>query len=164
MEAATLLVLHNQQSLVRIGKPISFQDQPQTSIRPQIFTLIKLTPGPKMEDRLQRTVVPWTEQPLLLFATESKLTCRYVRLSRTTSKTTLLGTASQTSQSRGPMRQKARIITVVGHRIKRMKDLISLQEIRLKWISALKHLEAHLRQTSTFTTDIAKGETKTQQV
>ena len=58
MEAATLLVLPNRQSLVRIGKPTSFQDQPQTSIRPQIFTLIKLTPGPKMEDRLQRTVVP----------------------------------------------------------------------------------------------------------
>ena len=162
MEAATSLVLLNRQSLVRIGKPTSFKGQPQTLIQPQIFTLTRLVPGPKMVDQQQRTVVLSTEQRPLLFATEFKLTCRCARLSQTTFKTTSSGTASRTLQSRGPMRQKARIITAVGHRIKLMRDLISLQEIRLKWISALKRLAVHRLQTSIFTTDIVKGETKTQ--
>lgn len=58
MEAAILLVSLNQQLLVKIENPTSFKGQPQTSIRLKIFTVIKLTPGPKMEDRRPRTVVP----------------------------------------------------------------------------------------------------------
>ena len=96
MEAAILSVLLNRQSLDRIGKPTSFKGQPQTLIQPQIFMLTRLAPGPKMEDRQQRTVVLSTEQRPLLFAMEFKLTCRCAKLSQTTFKTTSSGTASRT--------------------------------------------------------------------